>query len=164
MRKSCQTVGWKVALGLLSKPPQVITILVAQTIPSHGRIMALLSALPSWKHTKTSGKPTICRFVFLGNHGIFDIFLYVYPRLLQQTLANSNRIASNPMTPSSWFNGKMIDTLRLKRWAKCAPIITTSSRLISHHAAEGTSCVAGAEKNTEHITPLRSHHEHCFLQ
>ena len=42
--------------------------------------------------------------------------------------------------------------------------IDTSSRLISHHAAEGTSCVAGAEKNTEHITPLKSHHEQCFLQ
>ena len=43
-------------------------------------------------------------------------------------------------------------------------LIATSNRLISHHAAEGTSCVAGAEKNTEHITPLKSHHEQCFLQ
>ena len=36
--------------------------------------------------------------------------------------------------------------------------------LNSHHAAVGTSCVAGAVKNTRHITPLKSHHEHCFLQ
>ena len=41
---------------------------------------------------------------------------------------------------------------------------STSCRLNSHHAAEGTSCVAGAVRNTRHITPLKSHHEHCFLQ
>jgi len=40
----------------------------------------------------------------------------------------------------------------------------TSCRLNSHHAAKGTSCVAGAVKNTRHITPLKSHHGQCFLQ
>ena len=34
------------------------------------------------------------------------------------------------------------------------------TRLNSHHAAEGESCVAGAVTNTGHITPLKSHHEH----
>ena len=30
--------------------------------------------------------------------------------------------------------------------------------------AEGTSCVAGAAKNSRRITPLKSHHEHCFCK
>ena len=39
----------------------------------------------------------------------------------------------------------------------------TRTRLKSHHAAKGTSCVVGATKNPKHITTLKSHHERHFL-
>ena len=42
--------------------------------------------------------------------------------------------------------------------------IYTSARLNSHHGAAVTSRVAGATKNSSHITTLKSHHGHHFLK
>ena len=42
--------------------------------------------------------------------------------------------------------------------------IGTSARLNSHHGAAVTSRVAGATKNSSHITTLKSHHGHHFLK
>ena len=42
--------------------------------------------------------------------------------------------------------------------------IDTSARLNSHHGAAVTSRVAGATKNSSHITTLKSHHGHHFLK
>ena len=42
--------------------------------------------------------------------------------------------------------------------------VRTSARLNSHHGAAVTSRVAGATKNSSHITTLKSHHGHHFLK
>ena len=43
-------------------------------------------------------------------------------------------------------------------------ILDTRTRLKSHHGAAVTSRVAGATKNSSHITTLKSHHGHHFLK
>ena len=43
-------------------------------------------------------------------------------------------------------------------------ILHTRTRFKSHHGAAVTSRVAGAAKNSSHITTLKSHHGHHFLK